>query len=112
MHVCRGNTTSMESLDDTIHTALGGHRVYWKAEERWLNWVYEYLYGCSFLEAWVRWEMWTYSCCAEMVVHRNAIRNLPQAVYRRLLKQINKYPDAPWAWVMERTWQNLFTRPR
>ena len=49
-----------------------------------------------------------YGCCSEFIVARDAVRRWPREVYQELEARINLNPNAPWGWVMERVWQNLF----
>tara|TARA_B100000795_G_C22481421_1_gene316776 strand:- start:161 stop:514 length:354 start_codon:yes stop_codon:yes gene_type:complete len=77
----------------------------------YLNKVYKLLFNVESFEAAVKiFNMETFKCCAEMVVTKETILSVPLSIYMKLLSFIQSEPSAPWAWVLERTWQNLFTQ--
>ena len=78
------------------------------AEKKKLDWVYRYLFGMDFSDAWYQWNMPEYRCCAEMVVSRAAIWRVGRRKLVRILREVEENIEEPWAWVMERTWENLF----
>jgi len=93
-------------------TEAAGHAMVSGVEGPGVDAIYLSLWGTPFLEAWHRWRMpMAYRCCAEAVVSRAAIRSKPKAVYEELLTLIQRQPEQPWAWIFERTWQNLFAKP-
>lgn len=82
------------------------------AEGPGLNVVARALWGKSFVEVWNTFGMaMNYVCCAEMVVNSDAVKKIDKRIFQALLSMMEKDPRQPWGWVMERTWQNLFSRP-
>ena len=78
------------------------------SEKKKLDWVYGFLFDMDFSEAWYKWNMPEYKCCAEMVVSRKAVHRVGLHKFVRILREVEETMDEPWAWVMERTWENLF----
>lgn len=77
----------------------------------YLELLYSALFGVPWQRAWAEFDMRHHRCCTESVVSSTAIRSISQEVYEELVHTIDRFPQAPWGWVVERTWQNLFTRP-
>jgi len=94
-----------------------------------LDLLYNAFFSMTFNEAWDTWHMHgedknsekkmtphraerrgttVYKCCSEMVVNSDRIRNVGKPVLEALVTLIDTYPDAPWGWVYEAFWQNLF----
>jgi len=77
----------------------------------YLDKVYKFLFNVESFKAAVKiFNMETFKCCSEMVVTKETMLSVPLSVYRKLLSFIQSEPRAPWGWVLERTWQNLFTQ--
>lgn len=77
-----------------------------------LNALNEALYAKDFATAWVDFDMALKSkCCTESLVSKTAIRKLDKKIYAALVAMIDEHPTVPWAWVYERSWQNLFSQP-
>ena len=85
------------------------HGYYGQSELVGLNQVYQILFSRSFLEVAEATRLWTKKCCAEMVVSREAIRQHPRSIYRALVDLITIDPKQPWAWIFERSWENMFS---
>ena len=86
-------------------------------ELRALDEVYAYLFGAArFADAFEAWGMLDYRCCAELVVARASVLRVGRARLSRLAARIRaddaaRDTSARWSYVMERTWQNLFSKP-
>mmetsp|Transcript_59614 Transcript_59614/g.138855 ORF Transcript_59614/g.138855 Transcript_59614/m.138855 type:complete len:336 (-) Transcript_59614:342-1349(-) len=77
-----------------------------------LNTLYDSIWGANFSEVFTQVHMaCNYSCCAENVVSRKAIRRFSRSVYLQFVRMIDENPNQPWAWIWERTWQNLWQHP-
>ena len=86
-------------------------------ELRALDEVYAYLFGAArFADAFEAWGMLDYRCCAELVVARASVLRVGRARLSRLAARIRaddaaRDTSARWSYVMERTWQSLFSKP-
>tara|TARA_B100001094_G_scaffold333294_1_gene410400 strand:- start:4531 stop:5295 length:765 start_codon:yes stop_codon:yes gene_type:complete len=78
-------------------------------ERSGLDWVNGELFNMTFLEAWKKWDWSDHKCCSEMVVSKSALLQIPLQTYKNIETHINQTPGEPWGWIMERTWQNMFS---
>eukprot|EP00747_Dinoflagellata_sp_TGD_P128095 gnl/TRDRNA2_/TRDRNA2_174483_c0_seq12.p1 gnl/TRDRNA2_/TRDRNA2_174483_c0~~gnl/TRDRNA2_/TRDRNA2_174483_c0_seq12.p1 ORF type:complete len:302 (+),score=21.90 gnl/TRDRNA2_/TRDRNA2_174483_c0_seq12:106-1011(+) len=73
--------------------------------------LYNALFGISLEKAWKQWDMAiNYRCCSEMAVSRDAVRKVDRSIYKEIVSTIDRR-NSPWAWILEYTWQNMFTKP-
>jgi hypothetical protein len=69
------------------------------------------LYGEDFMSVWNSSGMLNnFKCCSEMIVNTDAIDAVDKRVFEGLASLMEKHPEQPWGWIMERSWQNLFSR--
>jgi len=77
-----------------------------------LDTLYNSIWGANFSEIFTQAHMArNYICCAENMVSKEAIRRFSRAVYQQFVLTIDENPTQPWAWIWERTWQNLWQHP-
>mmetsp|Transcript_127659 Transcript_127659/g.303323 ORF Transcript_127659/g.303323 Transcript_127659/m.303323 type:complete len:262 (-) Transcript_127659:94-879(-) len=77
-----------------------------------LDLLYGAFWGISFQQAFERFHMAEkFICCSENMVSRGAIRRFSKPVYQQLLKTMDDHRQWRWGWIMERSWQNLWSAP-
>lgn len=102
-HTC---TWKQETGEDLIKD-----KVFPPGQTPGLNIIAQALYGKSFLEVWSSFGMaFNYRCCSEMVVNEDAVKKVDKRIFEALLSMFEKNPGHPWGYIMERYWQNLFSR--